>query len=271
MVSKGFCTKECYNLIRNIKKRMIEKLRGSTMVQYKALLFDLDETLLDFAASEDIALQKLFSDQNFSLTPDIKANYQKINTALWKGYENGEIDRDEVVNTRFALLFEQYGIQVDGAALEQNYRKYLSEGYYLIEGAMELIQKLSTEFDLYVVTNGASIIQQKRLEGSGLAPYFKKVFVSEDTGYQKPMKGFFDYAFSQIESLDLSTTLIIGDSFSADVTGGWNAGIDTCWVNREGSELANTDIHPTYKIRELEELYWILGLKDYSGAGNLVL
>lgn len=240
---------------------MVEELRGSTMVQYKTLLFDLDETLLDFRISEDVALQKLFNDQQFTLTIDKKTNYQKINDSLWKAYENGEIGREEVVNTRFALLFKQYEIQVDGIALEQSYRQYLSEGYHLIEGAMELIQRLNTEFDLYVVTNGASITQQKRLTGSGLAPYFKKVFVSEDTGYQKPMKGFFDYTFSQIENIDLTQTLIIGDSFSADVTGGWNAGIDTCWVNREGREPLTADITPTYEIRELAELYEILGVE----------
>ena len=231
------------------------------MVHYKTLLFDLDETLLDFGASEDVALQKLFTDQQFTLTPEIKNNYKGINQSLWKAYEYGEIDRDEVVNTRFALLFEQYGIEVDGAAIEQNYRKYLSEGHHLIEGALELIELLHSEFDLYVVTNGASITQEKRLLGSGLAPYFKKVFVSENTGYQKPMKGFFDYAFANIENLDLSKTLIIGDSFSADVTGGWNAGIDTCWINREGQEPLNANITPTYEIQKLAEFYKILGIE----------
>lgn len=234
------------------------------MVRYKTLLFDLDDTLLDFGASEEVALQKLFKDQQFTLTPDIKANYKKINESLWKAYENDEMDRDEVVNTRFALLFQQYGIEVDGIALEANYRKYLSEGHHLIEGALELIQALCDEFDLYVVSNGASYTQYKRLKDSGLAPYFKKVFVSEDTGYQKPMKGFFDFVFSQIENIDLKETLIVGDSFSADVTGGWNAGIDTCWINLKGQDIQHTEIFPTYEIRKLEEIYEVLGIERYK-------
>jgi len=228
------------------------------MVRYKTLLFDLDDTLLDFGASEDVALQKLFNLQQVTLTPEIKANYKKLNDSLWRAYENDEIDRDEVVNTRFALLFEQYGIQVDGVALQKKYNEYLSEGHHLIEGAIELIQRLHVEFDLYVVSNGASNTQQKRLTDSGLAPYFKKVFVSEDTGYQKPMKEFFDIVFSQVESINLKETLIIGDSFSADVIGGWNAGIDTCWVNIKGRDYKHPEITPTYEIHKLEELYNIL-------------
>lgn len=231
------------------------------MGQYKNLLFDLDDTLLDFGATEDVALQKLFNDQQFTLTPEIKANYKNLNESLWLAYENDEMDRDEVVNTRFTRLFEQYGMQVDGVILQQNYRNYLSDGHHLIEGAIELIQKLHTKYDLYVVSNGASYTQQKRLKDSGLDLYFKKIFVSEDTGYQKPMKSFFDFVFSQIDNFDASETIIIGDSFSADVTGGWNAGIDTCWVNLKGLESQHSKIIPTYEIRKLEEIYGILRIE----------
>lgn len=240
------------------------------MVKYKTLLFDLDDTLLDFRASEEVALQNLFKDQQYTLTPDIKDNYKKLNSSLWKAYENDEIDREEVVNTRFALLFQQhYGIEVDGVALGENYRKYLSEGHHLMEGALELIQTLHMEFDLYIVSNGASHTQHKRLRDSGLAPYFKKVFVSEDTGYQKPMKAFFDYVFSRIENLDLKRTLIVGDSFSADVIGGWNASIDTCWINLAGQENQHPEITPTYEIRKLAEIYGVLGIESHKLGSSL--
>ncbi len=238
-------------------------------MKYNTLLFDLDDTLLDFRASEEVALQKLFKDQQYTLTPEIKDNYKKLNSSLWKAYENDEIDREEVVNTRFALLFQHYGIEVDGVALEQNYRKYLSEGHHLMEGAVELIQRLHTEFDLYIVSNGASYTQHKRLKDSGLAPYFKKVFVSEDTGYQKPMKEFFDSVFSQIENLDLKRTLIIGDSFSADVTGGWNAEIDTCWINLLEQDFQHPVITPTYEIRKLAEIYELLGIESHKLGSSL--
>lgn len=231
---------------------------GVYVNKYKTLLFDLDDTLFDFQATEDMALQKLFHAYQLELTPQIKADYKKINDQLWKAYEEDQMDRDEVVNTRFSRLFELYGMQVNGVELQSSYINYLSEGHHLIPGAVELIQSLHTQYDLYVVTNGSSFSQFRRLEDSGLAPYFLNVFVSEDTGYQKPMKEFFDHVFSQIKNFKHDDALIIGDSLTADITGGWRAGIDTCWVNLQGKEN-HSEVIPTYEITRLDELHTILG------------
>jgi len=112
-------------------------------------------------------------------------------------------------------------------------------------------------YDLYIVTNGVSKTQYKRLRASGLYPLFKDVFVSEDTGSQKPMKAYFDYVFARIANFDVNQALIIGDSLSADIKGGQLAGLDTCWFNPE-KKPNHTKIVPTYEIQKLEELYRIL-------------
>ncbi|MBM7651014.1 YjjG family noncanonical pyrimidine nucleotidase [Neobacillus cucumis] len=229
------------------------------MKKYQTLLFDVDDTLLDFAAAEALALERLFESQNFFLTTQIEANYRKINQGLWKSFEEGKIGRDEVVNTRFSLLFKEYGKIVDGVLLEKNYRGYLEEGHQLISGALELISGLRTNFDLYIVTNGVSKTQDRRLRDSGLHPLFKEIFVSEDTGFQKPMTEFFDHVFARIPNFSPKQALIIGDSISSDIKGGQLAGIDTCWYN-PNAKPNNTSIMPTYEIRSLNELYPILML-----------
>lgn len=229
------------------------------MKKYQTLLFDVDDTLLDFAAAEALALERLFESQNLFLTTQIEANYRKINQGLWKSFEEGKIGRDEVVNTRFSLLFKEYGKIVDGVKLEKNYRGYLEEGHQLISGALELISKLQTNFDLYIVTNGVSKTQDRRLRDSGLHPLFKEIFVSEDTGFQKPMKEFFDHVFARIPNFSPKQALIIGDSISSDIKGGQLAGLDTCWYNPD-AKPNNTSIMPTYEIRSLNELYQILNL-----------
>ncbi|WP_312472149.1 YjjG family noncanonical pyrimidine nucleotidase [Neobacillus sp.] len=228
------------------------------MKKYQTLLFDVDDTLLDFTAAENEALRLLFEEQNIPLTTELEADYKKINHRLWKSFEEGKIDRDEVVNTRFSILFMEYGQVVDGALLEKSYRSYLEEGHQLVNGAFELISDLQNQYDLYIVTNGVSKTQDKRLRASGLHPIFKDIFVSEDTGFQKPMKEYFDYVFARIPHFSVEQTLIIGDSLSSDIKGGQLAGLDTCWFNPQMMPN-DTGIVPTYQIQKLDELYRIIG------------
>lgn len=237
---------------------------------YQTLLFDVDDTLLDFKAAEKLALQMLFNDQNYPLTAEIEENYKNINEHLWKSFEEGNLNRDEVVNTRFSLLFKEYGLLVDGTLLERKYRSFLEEGHQLIDGAMELIYYLQHHYDLYIVTNGVSKTQDKRLRDSGLFPLFKGIFVSEDTGFQKPMKGFFDYVFTRIPNFSVDHSLIIGDSLSSDIKGGQLVGMDTCWFN-PGLKENNTSIIPTYQIQKLDELYHILNInKERISSEKLI-
>jgi 2-haloacid dehalogenase len=234
---------------------------GRLLKKYKTLLFDADDTLLDFDAAESLALRLLFEEHHFSLTTDIEKTYKNINKDLWKAFEQGKIDRDEVVNSRFYLLFKDYGKDIDGALLENSFRRYLEQGHQLVKGAIELITTLQKDFDLYIVTNGDSKTQDRRLRESGLYPLFRDIFVSEVSGFQKPMKEYFDYVFARIPHFEPNQALIIGDSLSSDIKGGYLAGIDTCWYNPERLDN-NTDIIPTYEIQKLEDLYQILARKD---------
>lgn len=227
------------------------------MSKYQTLLFDVDDTLLDFSAAEDEALHRLFAENGLDLTDEVEKHYREINGALWSAFERGEISREEIVNTRFELLFKEYGKQVDGKQLGERYQHFLAENHDFIDGAYNLIQGLANQYDLYIVTNGVTATQYKRLKDSGLYPFFKEVFVSEDTGYQKPMKEYFDYVFEHISTFDQNSTLIIGDSLSSDIQGGLNAGIDTCWFNPQ-HKVNKTSVQPKYEIARLEYLQAIL-------------
>lgn len=227
------------------------------MKKYKTLLFDVDDTLLDFQKVEKVALQVLFEEKGIPLTEEIEARYKKINKGLWNAFEKGELSRNEVVNKRFSMLFKEYGEEVDGILFENNYRSYLEEGNQLMQGAFEFINQIQGEYELYIVTNGVSKTQDKRLRNAGLHSLFKGVFVSEDTGFQKPMKEYFDYVFERIPNFAPEEGLIIGDSLSADIKGGYVAGIDTCWFNPE-RKLNDSGIIPTYEVHNFEELYALL-------------
>lgn len=226
------------------------------MKSYQFLLFDLDDTILDFGAAERIALPKLFEAHGFLLTPEIEDVYHKINSGLWQGLEKGEITREQLMETRFAKTFEHFGRHVNGRELDAEYRSYLADSKVFVEGAFDVIKQLAPHYELYITSNGIAETQNKRLKVTGLAPYFKQVFVSENTGYQKPMKPFFDYVFEHIPNFDPQQAMIIGDSYSADMMGGFGAGIDTCWLNPHKKPIQT--VQPTYVIEQISQLVTIL-------------
>lgn len=226
-------------------------------MRYQTLLFDVDDTLLDFHAAEDQALKKLFASEKMPLTPELKQAYQKMNLGLWEDFEQGKLTREEVTETRFGKLFAQFGMEVDSPAMERRYRSFLDEGHQLLGNSRQIVADLAQKADLYVVTNGVSKTQYRRLTDAQLLPYFKDVFVSEDTGYQKPMPEYFDYVFERIPHFAKEDAVIIGDSLTSDIKGGANVGIDSIWLN-PGKKNLLAGITPTYEISRLEELYPIL-------------
>jgi HAD superfamily hydrolase (TIGR01549 family) len=114
-----------------------------------------------------------------------------------------------------------------------------------------LIRSLSERYHLAVVTNGLSEVQRPRLKASAISGLIEKVFISEEIGAAKPEPAFFDAVFREIGVPAKSEVLIIGDSLNADMQGGINCGIDTCWYNPDGK---STDLPITYQVQHLQDI-----------------
>jgi 2-haloacid dehalogenase len=232
-------------------------------LRYDTILFDADETLLDFTQAEAKSLHKVFSASGILFNSAIYENYRAINQKLWEGYEKGSILKNTITDNRFISLFSLYGIEADGVVFNKKYMKELCENVFLLPEAKEICQELSKWVRLYLVTNGPSKIQRCRVEKSGISKYFSGIFVSEEVGFQKPQKGFFDYVFSQIGEFDPKRTIIVGDSLTSDIAGGNNAGIDTCWYNPTGA-LNQKNVLPTYEIERLEQMWEICKITRFE-------
>ena len=225
---------------------------------YKFLLFDLDHTLLDFDAAEDVALSHLLKEEGVEDIQAYKDYYVPMNKTLWKDLELKKITKQELVNTRFAKLFAHFGIEKDGAYLAERYQFFLSKQGQIFPGVEDLLKKLIHQgFELYAATNGITFIQTGRLEQSGIAPYFKEIFISEQLHTQKPDAAFYEKIGARIPNFDKDHTLMIGDSLSADIQGGNNAGIDTIWYNPHHLEN-KTQAQPTYEVDSYQALLEIL-------------
>ncbi|MGB4658069.1 MAG: YjjG family noncanonical pyrimidine nucleotidase [Mobilitalea sp.] len=227
------------------------------MNQFKTILLDADDTIFDFDACAREAIVTAFSNHKYPLDEQIYASYKIINTDLWNQFEQGKITRETVIYSRFGLLFKQMGIEDDGIAFEDEFQELLGMQHFMIPEAEQIVKYLYEKYDLYIVTNGVTATQLRRFRESGIDQYMKRIFVSEETGYQKPMKEYFDYCFDRIDCFEADKTMIIGDSLSSDMKGGNNAGIVTCWYN-PNLQVRNPDIKIDYEISDIKELYRLL-------------
>ena len=218
----------------------------------KTVLFDLDDTLLDFTANERVAILDTFSHVGIDATDEVLDKYIEINRASWQKLERGEWTRDEVLVRRFSELYLQLGVDLDPYATQSYYEKRLSrEGSY-IEGAETLLTELKKEYRLYAVSNGNLAVQDGRIAATGIDRYLDGIFISERVGADKPSRVFFDHVFATIGG-ERCETVIVGDSLTSDILGGINAGIHTVYYNREGKSNC-TGILPEYEIGALSEL-----------------
>ena len=226
---------------------------------YKFLLFDLDHTLLDFDTSEDVALTQLLKEEGVADIQAYKDYYVPMNKSLWKDLELKKITKQELVNTRFSRLFAHFEIEKDGVYLAERYQFFLAQQGQVFSGAMELLDSLIDRgYELYAATNGITTIQTGRLEQSGIAPFFKEIFISEQLHTQKPDAAFYEKIGARIPNFNKNHALMIGDSLSADIQGGNNAGIDTIWYNPH--HLENKSLaQPTYEVHSYKDLLNCLG------------
>ena len=202
--------------------------------KYTTVLFDADNTLLDFDKAENEALKSVMAIYNIPVTEENCRKQSEINDALWKQFEKGEIEKSYIKATRFKKFFEFLGVKesFDPLQVNETYLSFLREGGYTMEGAAELCESLRKKgYVLYIITNGIALTQANRLKKSGLLPYIEKVFVSETIGYQKPKREYFDYVLNAITEKDKSKVIVIGDSLSSDIKGAENAGLDYIWYN----------------------------------------
>ncbi len=225
---------------------------------YKLVLIDADNTLFDYNKAEAHALENSLKDFGFQGDLNkIRQDYNVINKKLWQLLEKGDIEKGELSEKRFKLLFEKYGLDIPPKDFSEKYLSYLGQSGFLMEDAQEIIQYLYKKYTVIIVTNGIKDVQFSRLDNSTIKDYNHGVVVSEDIGVSKPNPDFFVHAFKLANHQDKKRAIIIGDSLSSDIQGGINFGIDTCWFNYDNSEL-DTQLKPTYQIRALKEIYDIL-------------
>lgn len=197
----------------------------------KAVLMDIDDTLLDFGKCAEQAMRIGFAERGFPFDDSTYATFTRINDVLWQQIERGELTTQQLFEFRWNRIFEALGIKAAGTVFEQRFLDLLYETAIPVDGADEVCRYLKGKYILCAASNAFHDQQLNRLAISGLLPYFDHVFVSESLGYRKPEKAFFDACRAPLPGVAAEECVMIGDSLTADIAGGKNAGMKTIWYN----------------------------------------
>ena len=223
-------------------------------MKHKLFLFDLDDTLLDFRASEHLSFRHTLA--QLGVTGDMDglfADYQAINTALWRAFEQGTVSKDFLKVERFRRAFAAHRLDLDPEAASSLYLDSLAHTVVLVDGALRLCETLAGIGEVGIITNGVEQIQNLRIASAGLLPYLSFVATSEACGFAKPDERFFAYAVGMARACSRSEIVIVGDRLDADILGANRYGIESCWFNP--ARLANgSEAVPTYEVASLDEV-----------------
>lgn len=225
---------------------------------YQWLFFDADGTLFDFEKAQATALAQAFTHHGIAYTADCLTAHRRINAELWHALEQRQVTPEVLKVRRFELLLETVGAKHAPGPFGEVYLQCLSACPELISGADELLQVLREQYRIAILTNGLQAVQRRRLERSAIRDYVSEIIVSEEIGFAKPAREYFDVAFARAGHPAKHQVLMIGDGWNSDIQGAAHYGIDTCWYN-PGRQPRPASPGITHEIAALEELPAWLG------------
>ncbi|MBR4432483.1 MAG: YjjG family noncanonical pyrimidine nucleotidase [Paludibacteraceae bacterium] len=231
------------------------------MKPYKAIFLDWDDTIGDWTGAELKALQDIYTnyhlDTLYAMPEDYIAAYKPYNLELWGLYGQGKVTKEWLHFQRFYKPIE--GLQVTGDRLQllahemgDEFLRLTNKYFSVLPGAAEVVRELAKKYPLTIISNGFKEVQYYKFAHSGLAECFAHTIISEEVGINKPQPGIFQIALEK-NGVGAEEAIMIGDSYSSDIQGAKNAGIDQIWLHQgEADETA------TYIVSELSEVFKIL-------------
>lgn len=223
-------------------------------MRYQQIIFDVDDTIIDFAATEDFALHSLFNAHHWPLSAELQRQYHSYNQGLWRRLEQGELTYEELSEMTFHdFILDHFGLEIDGKKAMDEYRSYFGEAHQLLPGVEDtLIFAKKQGYKLTILSNGEKFMQNHRLELAGVKKYFDLIVTSEEAHYSKPNPHAFDYFFSHTE-IGPSETVFFGDGLQSDILGAEKYGFDSIWYNHRHRK--NTlNLHPIFEVETYPEL-----------------
>lgn len=251
----------------------------------KAIIFDLDDTLLWDARSVNEALvatcdyaaekQNINSNELEKIirekAPEIYATFDTINyvknigigyfEGLWGDFncEGEEQEKVRQMAPKYRLKTWDTGLRILGIE-DESFAKELAEKFreerksriYIYDETLDVLNQLKGKYKLILLTNGSPDLQRTKLSLSPeLEPYLDDIIISGGFGSGKPDPAIFEHVLDRNE-ITKEEAIMVGDNLYTDILGASRTGIRSIWINHHQVEAK--DVDPTYEISRLEEV-----------------
>ncbi len=218
------------------------------------IFFDLDHTLWDFDKNSALTFEKIFKLNQINVTlNNFLDHYKAINLNYWHLYRHEKIDKETLRYGRLNDTFAAVNYHVPKPLIKQlsaDYITYLTDYNYLFDGTIEILDYLKQYYKLHILSNGFEEVQNKKLHKSNIHHYFKTVTNGETVGVKKPNPKIFQHAINQA-GVSADKSVMIGDSFEADILGALNAGMHVVYFD-ELNQNSHAGIKKINKLIELK-------------------
>ncbi|PHN97685.1 noncanonical pyrimidine nucleotidase, YjjG family [Tenacibaculum discolor] len=205
-------------------------------MEIKHLFFDLDHTLWDFDRNSKLTFQQIFEEQKINIPiHDFLEAYIPVNLRYWKLYREDKVEKSALRYHRLKETFDSLEYRVSDNLINlisEDYIRYLPNFNYLFDDAIEVLQYLEKKYHLHIITNGFEEVQNLKLEKSGIHTFFREIITSECVGVKKPNPKVFEFALGKAGA-KAHQSVMIGDSYEADVMGAINSGMRAIHFSQE--------------------------------------
>ncbi len=226
------------------------------MKNIEHVFFDLDHTLWDFEKNSALAFEKIFKDVRLDLDFDFfLEKYIPINLEYWRLYREEKVSKKELRYQRLKKAFDAIDLEVKDDLINRlsvMYIDNLPKFNHLFDGTIELLDYLQNKYQLHIITNGFEEVQTKKMSTSGILHYFKEVITSETVGVKKPNSKVFRFALKKANAT-IDNSIMIGDSFEADILGADAIGLDAIFCNFDHKNIDTKNFKTVNSLLEIKQ------------------
>lgn len=229
-------------------------------MKIKMVIFDLDNTLIDFYQNEQDAITHVFLNMDLKINEDVIKLFSSIDSQLWTHgkFRDYKVSKKDIPIRRFEILFKELNLKIKSyEKANELFMDGLIKNVYEMPFANEIINYLSSKgYIISIATNGLVKLQYPRMKNTSFSDKINQIIASEEVGVNKPDPTIFNKLLKD-NMLDASETIMIGDSLRNDIESAKSIGIKTIWFN-PNKITNNSRIHPDYEIDNLLEIKNIL-------------